>query len=170
MQEDPTTQEEWRDIPWARGVYQASSLGRIRSLDRIGKIGQKLRGRILKQHTNHHGYQMVVIGNTGNPVRVHHMVLDAFVGPRPDGTECRHLNGDPSDNRPCNLSWGTQLQNFFDSVKHGTSTSKLSPQDVLEIRELRESGKTHEEIAAIFEISSTQVGRIVNGESWIWVS
>ncbi len=53
-------------------------------------------------------------------IKVHHMVAAAFLGPRPDGTEVRHLNGKPADNRPMNLAWGTRSENQLDSVRHGT--------------------------------------------------
>lgn len=50
------------------------------------------------------------------------MVLEAFTGPAPEGSLCRHLNGDPSDNRPSNLAWGTPAENNADMVAHGRST------------------------------------------------
>ena len=51
---------------------------------------------------------------------VHRLVLEAFVGPRPEGMVARHLNGDPGDNRLENLAWGTQSENNYDKVRHGT--------------------------------------------------
>jgi hypothetical protein len=51
---------------------------------------------------------------------VHSLVILAFVGPRPDGEQVRHLNGNPADNRLTNLAYGTQSQNQQDSLRHGT--------------------------------------------------
>ena len=51
---------------------------------------------------------------------VHHLVLLAFVGPKPGGMVTRHLNGDPGDNRLTNLVYGTQSENMYDKVAHGT--------------------------------------------------
>lgn len=52
------------------------------------------------------------------PVTVHRLVLEAFVGPRPDGMECRHLDGDPANNRLANLAWGSPVENASDRKRH----------------------------------------------------
>jgi hypothetical protein len=59
-------------------------------------------------------------------VYVHHLVLLAFVGPRPDGLICCHGNGDPTDNRPENLRWDTHSANSKDAIKHGTARHPMS--------------------------------------------
>ncbi|MGC5078489.1 HNH endonuclease signature motif containing protein [Agrococcus sp. DT81.2] len=53
-------------------------------------------------------------------VRVHHLVLEAFVGPRPDGMFGCHWNDDPYDNRLENLRWATPSANSLDSVRNRT--------------------------------------------------
>lgn len=50
---------------------------------------------------------------------VHHLVAEGFIGPRPDGQEIRHLNGDRYDCRATNLAYGTHRQNVRDMVQHG---------------------------------------------------
>lgn len=52
---------------------------------------------------------------------VHRIVLEAFRGPCPDGWECRHLDGNPRNNRLGNLAWGTSSENKHDAIRHGTS-------------------------------------------------
>ena len=47
-----------------------------------------------------------------NRILVHHAVLSAWVGPRPEGMECDHINGDSLDNRLCNLEWVTHEENM----------------------------------------------------------
>src|SRR5271166_1685861 len=44
----------------------------------------------------------------------HTLVLLTFVGPCPEGYECRHLDGNPANNRLRNLAWGTRLENAAD--------------------------------------------------------
>ncbi|WP_423489008.1 HNH endonuclease signature motif containing protein [Mycobacteroides sp. PCS013] len=56
----------------------------------------------------------------GQKVKVHHAVLAAFVGPRPEGMLVLHSNDDPSDNRLENLRYGTISDNQMDSVANGS--------------------------------------------------
>lgn len=114
--------ESWAPIPDVSG-YEASSLGRIRSLDRVvhyrnGQV-RNYRGRILKSVVHPQtGYLQVGIGNRRSAL-VHRLVLFAFVGPAPEGMECRHLNGNRTDARLQNLTWGTAGENSLDKVRHG---------------------------------------------------
>lgn len=52
-------------------------------------------------------------------IRVHAVVLNAFVGPRPDGMVCRHLDDDKTNNALSNLCWGTPRENQLDVVRNG---------------------------------------------------
>ena len=52
--------------------------------------------------------------------RVHTLVAEAFVGPRPSGHVVRHLDGSRDNNNRDNLTYGTQADNVQDAIKHGT--------------------------------------------------
>jgi hypothetical protein len=56
----------------------------------------------------------------GDHRTVHSLMAEAFIGPRPDGQEVRHLNGQPADNRIENLTYGSKSENAYDSIEHGT--------------------------------------------------
>lgn len=99
-------------------------------------------------------YRYVTLYDPGGAKRrckVAHLVLEAFVGPRPDGTECRHLDGDSLNDAKGNLCWGTKVENEADKDRHGTKVrgtrhwkGKLTEAQVAEIRSLRgkESGQS----------------------------
>lgn len=54
---------------------------------------------------------------------VHALVATAFHGPRPSSShECRHLDGDPANNRADNLAWGTAAENAADRERHGRTS------------------------------------------------
>lgn len=91
------------------------------------------------------GYHQVTLckGNVKHSRRVHGLVLESFVGPRPTGMMCRHFpDGNRTNNRLSNLQWGTYVENQADRVSHGTDSRgvkhpsvKLTEQQVIEIRQ-----------------------------------
>lgn len=97
---------------------------------------------------------------------VHRLVLLAFVGPCPEGMECRHLDGDYLNNHLWNLCWGTRKENNEDTVRHGTNYLKLTKDDVLEIRYRCESGESHFQVAKDKGVTRGHVTGIVNREVW----
>lgn len=117
--------EVWKDIPGCQG-YQASSLGRIRSLDRWvpwtkGRQKNKgfyRQGVVLKQFTLVHGYHTTHLGTFGMNKYVHRLVALAFLGKPPRGMDVCHVNGNKSDNRLTNLRFGSRFSNMQDAIRH----------------------------------------------------
>ena len=122
--------ETWKQIPGTCGIYEASNLGRVRSVDRLETQinGRKYlrKGRILAAHKIKSGYLQVSPRVNGKPFErlVHRLVLAAFTGYFPQGLQVCHNNGNPLDNRIENLRWGTYSDNVYDRVKHGTHNQK----------------------------------------------
>jgi hypothetical protein len=116
--------EEWRAVVGFEGSYEVSNLGRVRSVDRIeiwvrtirGQqiIGErKFKGKLLTPTAKAAGHMHLSLGR-GNRVYVHHLVLEAFVGPAPARHECLHWDDHPENNRLDNLRWGTRAENLAD--------------------------------------------------------
>ena len=119
------TVEVWKAIEGFEDSYEVSDQGRVRSKDRIigGPHGdRRWKGKLLSPPVSGPGYRMATLRRRGSVrnVTVHTLVLEAFVGPRPEGLVCRHLDGDPLNNRLENLRWGTPEENSQDSIQHGT--------------------------------------------------
>lgn len=122
-------EEKWVAVP-GFDDYQASSLGRIRSLDGVRKNQaggvRKWRGKILKLSVNSTDRLTVTLYRDGKPSRraVHRIICSAFNGPPPpDKPWALHRNGDHRDNRPENLYWGDAQDNVDDMFRHGTHSS-----------------------------------------------
>lgn len=113
--------ETWRPVLGWEGFYEVSDEGRVRSLDRMRKKGARIdRGRIRSLSVDRAGYPRVGLCGNGMQVTrlVGHLVAEAFLGPRPDGAECRHLNDEPGDSRAVNLAWGTRTDNEADKLQN----------------------------------------------------
>lgn len=115
--------EIWRKIPgWEN--YEASSLGRIRSIDRKDTIGRRVRGKVRALTPNEKGYLQVQVSKDGKKFsrKVHALVCAAFHGARPDGDiVTRHLDGNQLNNVPTNLAWGTRSENNYDRYAHANA-------------------------------------------------
>ncbi len=116
--------------PWApvlnyEGVYEVNDHGGVRSLDRRDRRGRRRRSVTLAQYVNRGGYLQVTLFLDGKAEtrEVHYLVCEAFHGPRPDGTQARHLDGVQHHNAPGNLAWGTPVENAEDMSQHGTHAS-----------------------------------------------
>ena len=113
--------EEWRPVVGHEDDYEVSSLGRVRSRDRVtphARYGSARRkGQVLKQPVDKRGYPVVNIQRVVTPVHV--LVLEAFHEPRPEGMVARHLNDVKEDNRAVNLAWGTPSDNMQDRLRNG---------------------------------------------------
>ena len=134
----PTTfQIEWRDVKNYEGKYQISNLGQIKSL--IGKE------KYLKPDIDKDGYFIYTLSS--KKFKAHRLTLETFKGSSPeDKTQCRHLDGNPSNNYIENLQWGTQSENENDKLLHGTGNqnegsgkTKLSNAQVILLRKEYES-------------------------------
>lgn len=118
--------EEWRAVPGIEG-YEASTRGRIRSVDRAytDSLGRprKVTGRVLTLNVNGRGYRNANFGRQGQHA-AHRIIALTFLGepPSPDMQVC-HGNGDKADNRVENLRWGTPSENSQDAIRHGVHPS-----------------------------------------------
>lgn len=156
--------ERWAAIPGFPD-YSVSSLGRVRS-----SLGHD--AKILAQADHSGGYKQVGLRRGGhtNTRLVHALVLEAFVRARREGDEACHRNGDRTDNRIANLSWGTKASNMRDAARHGTAgvwmkgRARLSAEVVEDIRIRRQAGALLSTLAVLYDITEQQVSAIARGK------
>jgi hypothetical protein len=163
---------ELRDIPGFPG-YAITRDGRVWSYP---KKCSSADGMWLKSLPKSDGYMKVGLRKDGTYYQpyVHRLVLETFVGPCPEGMECCHNNGNPSDNRVENLRWDTHLENAMDAVRHGTcprgeahGKAKLTDDKVRQIVDVYGTGMfSLREIGARYGVSHTAVRGIVRGRTW----
>lgn len=112
--------EKWLPCVGFAG-YEVSDQGRVRGVDRVlvDKTGRRRnwKGRIRVATPDDQGYLHLTLN--GRTAYVHKLVLDAFVGPRPDGQVRLHGPAGNSVNALSNLRYGTQGENIQQSVEEG---------------------------------------------------
>ena len=144
--------EQWKQIQEVP-EYEISDQGCLR------------RGtRILNPHLNRRGYRKAQLWQGGKRVaskKIHTLVLEAFVGPRPRNMECRHLDGNPENNAISNLRWGTWAENHQDALGHGRRMDKLTKDDATEIRQ---SSESIHELSRRFKVCRKHIRDIRSGK------
>ena len=119
--------EQWKPVNGYEGIYEVSSHGRVRSVDRTvtrsdGKV-HRYKGKVLSAGLRKRGgYPLVSLYTHGKSRKryVHALVAETFIGTRPEGMEVCHSDGDPTNNSLENLRYGTRSDNELDKVRHGT--------------------------------------------------
>jgi hypothetical protein len=138
-----------------------------------GRIGSTWRRRNPVVRGSGHLFVGLFVRGPKRMVGVHTLVLEAFVGPRPPDLQCRHLNGNPADNRLTNLQWGTCLENTLDQYIHGVrpmgsthGSSKLDETKVIEILALLKQGVPKRKIGRLYGVRDYTIHLISKGETW----
>lgn len=170
--------EIWKSIPDYEGIYEASSYGNIRSLDRLVERPANrrtcahtvmLKGKVLQPGMGTNGYYLVVLSKNGKTKQfmVHHLIADIFLC-RCKNTNLviNHINGIKTDNRVTNLELVTMKENTAHAyacglIKTGYSSSKakLTIDQVKEIQKFKRLGLSNSELAKIYNVSSTTIFR-----------
>jgi NUMOD4 motif/HNH endonuclease len=168
---------EWREVVGYEGLYQVSNDGQIRRhVDSGVRNYGTWPGRILKQRTDEKGYWYVCL--PFHKLRwIHRIVAAAFIGPRPDGYQLNHKDGNKDNNHVTNLEYCTPMENISHAINSGlrdtngeaNGNGKLTTELVREIRSLQGT-LSQRGIAKRYGITKTTVGAIHKRKIWRHVS
>ena len=123
--------EIWKDIEGYEGLYQISSKGRVKSLERMKRNGrgyQKVPEKILEGVDNGHGYLRVKLckeGKVKQPL-VHVLVATAFLDNVDNLPEVNHKDENKYNNCMDNLEWCSHSYNNTYNDKAKKVGKKLS--------------------------------------------
>jgi len=137
--------EIWKNIKGYEGLYQISSLGRLKALEKprvtpSGGIGIR-KEKIMKVYDNQRGYLQIVLRKNNIPKghKLHRIVAEAFIDNPKKLEQINHINEIKYDNRVVNLEWcnatyncnyGTRIHrisiSLFDNSKTTKSVIQLS--------------------------------------------
>lgn len=182
--------EIWKLIP-GYPKYEASSSGRIRSVERdltVYDPGHNhfyniTRGQyILKPHANWRGYLRVDLRSTdrrtGRIEMVHRLIAKAFI-PNPDNyPQVNHISGIKTDNSVYNLEWCTNLHNRRHAQKLGlfgnmqgqnSPARKLDQTQVRTIRKCVQDGMCYQDLATYFMVGRSAIKDINLKRTWAYL-
>lgn len=123
-------EEIWKDIPGYKGYYQASNLGRIKSLHRtiIRSNGwkQTFRERILIPVKQKNGYLAVQLRkvNYGGSYYIHKLVIESFKDNVFKKSDINHIDSNKLNNNIINLEYATRSENMKHAYLYGGVVSK----------------------------------------------
>lgn len=173
---DEIAKEEWRPIAGYEGLYEVSSLGRVRSLDRLvhgyGYAMQPKNGRMLKLDGSR-PYLAVTLCRRQvlKRMRVNRLVAQAFLPPPlPGQSEVGHIDHQPRNNRHTNLEWCTHLENVAHSTVAMRKARKLTADAVRSVWQSHHAGESSSSIARRLGVSSQNISDIVTGKLWAHVT
>jgi len=171
--------EVWRQVPGSGWRHEVSNLGNVRSWVRPGdnRVTKAVTPRLLKPTTAREYLKVFLrIDGVARQVLVHHLVAEAFIGPRPAGMDCAHLDGNPHNNAASNLRWVTRKENESHKVEHGTRLhgercpkSVLTEDQVREIRAIYETDPprgTGVRLAEKYGVRRAAISAVKHGRNW----
>jgi hypothetical protein len=142
--------EEWRDVPGLEGKIQVSNLGRVRTL-RIQACG-----------VSSHGYRRACTGMETNRY-VHDLVAHAFIGPKPEGLQVNHIDGNKLNNQPENLEYVTPRQNYQHAFRTGLAVRTLTDEQMTAIsHEFFDEGRSVMEISRKYKTHRNVIRSVVH--------
>jgi DNA-binding XRE family transcriptional regulator len=164
--------EHWLPVVGYEDLYAVSDLGRVRSFH-AGR-GKGKRGGLLKQVIQADYLTVALCRNgTQRNGKVHRLVMEAFIGPCPEGKQVRHGAGGRLDNRLVNLCYGTPGEDSDDKIRDGTMNfgekhglAKLTYAIVDECRRRHADGESQASLAREFGVSQKTMHRAISGETW----
>lgn len=144
-----------------------------------GRIWSDKSQRHLKPHTKPNGYQLICLqdaASRGRSQLVSRAICTAFHGQPFYGAHAAHLDGDLANNAPANLAWVTSKENNAHKVLHGTvangeksGKSKLTVEQVQEIRRQYDGGILPRIIGERFGITDRHAADLGRRVSWSWL-
>lgn len=156
--------EIWRTVKGYEGLYEVSSKGRVRTIERL-----RVKPKIKATRKDKDGYLVInLFKGEYKTKKVHRLVGIAFIK-GDTSLQINHKNGIKSDNSVGNLEWVTSRQNNkhnYDRLGRITHLRKLTKSQVIEIRRLKKEGQTYKQLSGKFNIPVITLSRIVRRISY----
>lgn len=164
-------EEIWKDIPGYEGCYQASNLGRIKSLERKVEYNNQedriLKEKIMKLNPTTRGYIRIGLCKKGRSRShfVHRLIVSTFIGE--SNLQVNHIDGVKTNNNIDNLEYVTHQENIKHAVRIGLikNNSKINEKLIIKdykngfrLRQLEKKYKTsHQDIRRVLKANNIEI-------------
>lgn len=165
---------DWKPIEGWDG-YEVSDAGVVRSWKKCRRTPDDVLPRHIVPWQLPNGYLVIRMKNRRQKASayIHHLVAEHFIGPRPEGAEVAHWDGDKLNNAVINLRYATPKENGADTVRQGASQrgerhykATITNDRAIEIKSFVGS---HADAAKAFSVSYRTAYAIRAGISWRWL-
>lgn len=121
-----------------------------------------------RQGSNKWKYGVLNLGRRGHGImRAHRLSWQIHHGPVPDGMWVLHRCDTPLCIRPDHLFLGTPSDNSLDMLRKGRCLTKLTPEQVKQIRhQYADGGVMYKELAQMYGVSKGLISFIINRQIW----
>lgn len=175
-------EEIWSEVKGYEGLYEISSYGNIRSIDRRFKdsIGRNrlIKSTLLKTRKNKNGYIDIVLLKEGrqSSFLIHRLVALNFIINNDNKEQINHKDGNKQNNNICNLEWCTRKENIkhsFDNnlqnvnMGENHANTSLKNEDVVFIFK---SDLKRKELSKMFNVSYQSICDIKRGRTWFHIT
>lgn len=169
-------EEIWKDIKGYEGLYQISSFGRVKSLERVTSQNKFLSEKLKIASLSVQGYFKVTLCKNGKCIQlyIHKLVAENFLDNPENKLQANHIDGIKINNHISNLEWVSPLENMTHARNLGLLNIKgennhfhsLNESEVLAIRKLYSEGYTSNRLAKMYGVSTTCILLIKSRKTW----
>ena len=160
--------EIWKDIPDYEGLYQISSIGRVKSLKRSisrnnGRV-LNLSEKQLSAKIDEHGYVKFQLWKNNKPknIRAHRLVALNFIENPKNHLEVNHIDGNKTNNKYDNLEWCSSFHNQLEAKRLGLKKCTRVTKIIEGVKICSYESVT--EAAKLNNVHRTSIFRCLNGK------
>ena len=161
--------EVWKDVLGYEGLYQVSSLGRVKRLHKNGKEN------ILTGKKDKDGYTEIILSKSRKKkyFRLHRIVADAFIPNPANKPQINHKDRDKQNNTVANLEWVTGSENVLHTFATGRRVHKRPVLQYTRNMELVSSWDSIREAGRTLKIAENNInacchGRFPTAGGFVW--